>query len=104
MVGVFDTAFNQTMEPKAFSLRPSLPVLREVQNTPLRDSTESAIDMFPGERLEFMRQDLKRVKTIVCHLGNGASICAGKNMDRSWTIPWDLLRWRGSSWEPDAGT
>ena len=36
MVGVFDTAFNQTMEPKAFLYGPSLPVLREAQDTPLR--------------------------------------------------------------------
>ena len=35
---------------------------------------------------EFMGQDIRRVKTIVCHLGNGSSICAvkyGKVIDNS---------------------
>ncbi len=85
MVGVFDTAFNQTMEPKAFLY--GLPYQYYEQYKIRRYGFHGISHKYVSTRAaEFMGQDLKRVKTIVCHLGNGASICAvkfGKVVDNS---------------------
>ena len=77
MVGVFDTAFNQTMEPKAFLY--GLPYRYYEKYKIRRYGFHGISHRYVSRRAaEFMRQDPKRVKTIVCHLGNGASICAVK--------------------------
>lgn len=77
MVGVFDTAFNQTMEPKAFLY--GLPYHYYEKYKIRRYGFHGISHKYVSQRAaEFMGQDLKRVKTIVCHLGNGASICAVK--------------------------
>lgn len=77
MVGVFDTAFNQTMEPKAFLY--GLPYRYYEKYKIRRYGFHGISHKYVSRRAaEFMGQDIKRVKTIVCHLGNGASICAVK--------------------------
>lgn len=77
MVGVFDTAFNQTMEPKAFLY--GLPYRYYEKYKIRRYGFHGISHRYVSRRAaEFMGQDIKRVKTIVCHLGNGASICAVK--------------------------
>lgn len=77
MVGVFDTAFNQTMEPKAFLY--GLPYRYYEKHKIRRYGFHGISHKYVSRRAaEFMGQDVKRVKTIVCHLGNGASICAVK--------------------------
>ena len=85
MVGVFDTAFNQTMEPKAFLY--GLPYRYYEKYKIRRYGFHGISHKYVSQRAaEFMRQDPRRVKTIVCHLGNGASICAvkyGKVVDNS---------------------
>ncbi len=85
MVGVFDTAFNQTMEPKAFLY--GLPYRYYEKYKIRRYGFHGISHKYVSHRAaEFMKQDPKRVKTIVCHLGNGASICAvkyGKVIDNS---------------------
>lgn len=85
MVGVFDTAFNQTMEPKAFLY--GLPYQYYEKYKIRRYGFHGISHKYVSTRAaEFMGQDVKRVKTIVCHLGNGASICAvkyGKVVDNS---------------------
>ncbi|MCI8949638.1 MAG: acetate kinase [Lachnospiraceae bacterium] len=85
MVGVFDTAFNQTMEPKAFLY--GLPYQYYEQYKIRRYGFHGISHKYVSLRAaEFMGQDPRRVKTIVCHLGNGASICAvkfGKVVDNS---------------------
>ncbi len=85
MVGVFDTAFNQTMEPKAFLY--GLPYRFYEKYKIRRYGFHGISHKYVSARAaEFMRQDPKRVKTIVCHLGNGSSICAvkyGKVIDNS---------------------
>ena len=85
MVGVFDTAFNQTMEPKAYLY--GLPY-RYYEKYKIRRYVFHGIShkYVSQSAAEFMRQDPKDVKTIVCHLGNGASISAvkyGKVVDNS---------------------
>ena len=85
MVGVFDTAFNQTMEPKAFLY--GLPYRFYEKYKIRRYGFHGISHKYVSARAaQFMRQDPKRVKTIVCHLGNGSSICAvkyGKVIDNS---------------------
>lgn len=77
MVGVFDTAFNQTMEPKAFLY--GLPYQYYEKYKIRRYGFHGISHKYVSQRAaEFMHQDPHHVKTIVCHLGNGASICAVK--------------------------
>ena len=77
MVGVFDTAFNQTMEPKAFLY--GLPYRFYEKHKIRRYGFHGISHRYVSRRAaEFMGQRPDRVKTIVCHLGNGASICAVK--------------------------
>lgn len=77
MAGVFDTAFNQTMEPKAFLY--GLPYWCYEKHKIRRYGFHGISHKYVSQRAaEFMGQDPGRVKTIVCHLGNGASISAVK--------------------------
>ncbi len=77
MVGVFDTAFNQTMEPKAYLY--GLPYRYYEKYKIRRYGFHGISHKYVSQRAaEFMGQDLRHVKTIVCHLGNGASISAVK--------------------------
>ena len=77
MVGVFDTAFNQTMEPKAFLY--GLPYRFYEKHKIRRYGFHGISHRYVSRRAaEFMGQRPDRVKTIVCQLGNGASICAVK--------------------------
>ena len=77
MVGVFDTAFNQTMEPKAFLY--GLPYQYYEKYKIRRYGFHGISHKYVSYRAaQFLGQDPKRVKTIVCHLGNGASISAVK--------------------------
>ena len=85
MVGVFDTAFNQTLEPTAFLY--GLPYRYYEKYKIRRYGFHGISHKYVSQRAaEFMKQDPRRVKTIVCHLGNGASISAvkyGKVIDNS---------------------
>lgn len=85
MVGVFDTAFNQTMEPKAYLY--GLPYRYYEKYKIRRYGFHGISHKYVSQRAaEFMGQDVRHVKTIVCHLGNGASISAvkyGKVVDNS---------------------
>ena len=77
MVGVFDTAFNQTMGPKAFLY--GLPYRYYEKYKIRRYGFHGISHKYVSQRAaEFLGQNPKRVKTIVCHLGNGASISAVK--------------------------
>ena len=77
MVGVFDTAFNQTMEPKAFLY--GLPYRYYEKYKVRRYGFHGISHKYVSLRAaEFLGQDPRQVKTIVCHLGNGASISAVK--------------------------
>ena len=85
MVGVFDTAFNQTMEPKAYLY--GLPYRYYEKYKIRRYGFHGISHKYVSQRAaQFMGQDPRHVKTIVCHLGNGASISAvkyGKVVDNS---------------------
>ena len=83
MVGVFDTAFHQTMPEKAYMY--GLPYEYYEQFKVRRYGFHGTSHSFVSKRTaEILGQPYNNLKTIVCHLGNGASICAvenGKSVD-----------------------
>lgn len=84
-VVVFDTAFHQTMPEEAYLY--GLPRKYYDENKIRRYGFHGTSHSFVSKRVaEIMERPLEELKTIVCHLGNGASICAvdgGKSVDTS---------------------
>lgn len=77
-VGVFDTAFHQTMDPKAFMY--GLPYEYYEKYKVRRYGFHGTSHSFVSKRaVEMLELDSEDSKVIVCHLGNGASISAVKN-------------------------
>lgn len=78
MVGVFDTAFHQTMPKKAYLY--GLP-LSYYENYKVRryGFHGTSHDFVSKRAAEILGKDVKDMKIIVCHLGNGASVSAVKN-------------------------
>ena len=85
MVAVFDTAFHQTMPEKAYMY--GLPYEYYENYKVRRYGFHGTSHSFVSKRTaEFLGRAYKDTKTVVCHLGNGASICAvqdGKSVDTS---------------------
>lgn len=85
MVGVFDTAFHQTMPESAYLY--AIPRKYYDENKIRRYGFHGTSHSFVSKRVaEIMNKPYDELKTIVCHLGNGASICAvdgGKSVDTS---------------------
>lgn len=85
MVGVFDTAFHQTMPAKAYLY--GLPYEYYEKYKVRRYGFHGTAHSFVSKHTaEFLGMDLDNSKIIVCHLGNGASISAvkdGKCVDTS---------------------
>lgn len=78
MVGVFDTAFHQTMPRKAYLY--GLPYEYYEKYKVRRYGFHGTSHSFVSKRTaEFLGMDLKNSKIIVAHLGNGASISAVKD-------------------------
>jgi acetate kinase len=84
-VGVFDTAFHQTMEPHSFMY--ALPYSLYTKYGIRRYGFHGTSHRYVSNRVaELMSKDIKDLKIISCHLGNGASIAAikhGKSVDTS---------------------
>ena len=85
MVAVFDTAFHQTMPEKAYMY--GLPYEYYDKYKVRRYGFHGTSHSFVSKRTaEILGASYDNLKTIVCHLGNGASICAvenGKSVDTS---------------------
>ena len=85
MVAVFDTAFHQTMPDVAYTY--ALPYEYYEKYSIRRYGFHGTSHSYVSKRAaEILGKDVKDLKTIVCHLGNGASICAvngGKSVDTS---------------------
>lgn len=78
MVAVFDTAFHQTMPSTAYMY--GLPYEYYDKYKVRRYGFHGTSHSFVSKRVaEFLGKDYEATKTIVCHLGNGSSICAVKN-------------------------
>ncbi len=77
-VAVFDTAFHQSMPKKAYMY--AIPNYYCDKHHIRRFGFHGTSHSFVSKRVcEISNQDYNSVKTIVCHLGNGASVCAVKN-------------------------
>lgn len=85
MAAVFDTAFHQTMPDKAYMY--GLPYEYYEKYKVRRYGFHGTSHSFVSERAaEILGKPYEELRTIVCHLGNGASICAvkgGKSVDTS---------------------
>ncbi len=85
MVGVFDTAFHQTMPKKAYLY--GLPYDYYEKHKLRRYGFHGTSHKYVANRTaEMLGRDIKDMKIVVCHLGNGASICAvdrGVSVDTS---------------------
>lgn len=85
MVGVFDTAFHQTMPKKAYLY--GLPYLYYEKHKVRRYGFHgTSHDFVSGRAAEILGKDRADLKIIVCHLGNGASVSAvqnGRSVDTS---------------------
>ena len=78
MVGVFDTAFHQTMPKKAYLY--GLPYEYYDKYKVRRYGFHGTSHDFVSNRAaQILGKDRKDLKIIVCHLGNGASVTAVKN-------------------------
>ncbi|MCK5856700.1 MAG: acetate kinase [Bacteroidales bacterium] len=84
-VGVFDTAFHQTMEPHSYMY--ALPYSLYTKYGIRRYGFHGTSHRYVSQRVaDLMNKDIKDLKIISCHLGNGASIAAikhGKSVDTS---------------------
>lgn len=77
-VGVFDTAFHQTMEPVAYMY--GLPYEYYEKYKVRRYGFHGISHSFVSKRaIQMLNLDPDNSKIIVCHLGNGSSISAVKN-------------------------
>lgn len=85
MAAVFDTAFHQTMPPRAYIY--GLPYEYYEKYKIRRYGFHGTSHSYVSKRLaEFLGIPLQKSKIITCHLGNGSSICAienGKSIDTS---------------------
>lgn len=85
MVGIFDTAFHATMPKKAFLY--GIPYKYYEEDKLRRYGFHGTSHSFVSKRAaELVGKPYDQCKTVVCHLGNGASICAvenGKSVDTS---------------------
>lgn len=85
MVAVFDTAFHQTMPEKAYMY--GLPYEYYEKYKIRRYGFHGTSHQFVSQHAaEMLKKDIKDLKIIVCHLGNGASVTAvqgGKSVDTS---------------------
>lgn len=84
-VGVFDTAFHQTMPPKAYMY--ALPYEYYERDGVRRYGFHGTSHRYVSQRVcEILGVDIKDQRIITCHIGNGGSIAAvqgGKSIDTS---------------------
>ncbi len=88
MVAVFDTAFHQTMPPKAFLYGVPMDYYRRLKVR--RYGFHGTSHRYVSARAaEFLGKKAEDMRIITCHLGNGSSMCAvdhGKCVDTSMGI------------------
>ena len=108
-VAVFDTSFHQTMPPKAYMF--AIPYKYYDKYHVRRYGAHGTSHRFvSSECARLMGKDIKDLKIITCHIGNGASITAVKNgevLDTSMGLtPVDgfLMGTRSGSMDPSVLT
>jgi acetate kinase len=95
-VAVFDTAFHQTMPPKAFTY--GLPYHYYEENRLRRYGFHGTSHFYVAHRAaEILGRPIEELKIVTCHMGNGSSITAvdgGRSVDTSLgfsTVPGILM-------------
>ena len=87
-VAVFDTAFHQTMPPKAYMYGVPMEYYEKLHVR--RYGFHGTSHRYVSKRVcEFLGVDRTKTRVITCHLGNGSSMCAvenGKCIDTSMGI------------------
>ena len=85
MVGVFDTAFHQTISKDKYIY--PIPYEYYEKYSVRKYGFHGTSHMYVSRRLaEIKNEDIKNLKIVTCHLGQGSSICAvdgGKSVDTS---------------------
>ncbi len=85
MVAVFDTAFHQTMPPRAFIY--AIPYEYYSENHVRRYGFHGTSHYYVSHRAAAMLgRPIEELKIVTCHLGNGSSVCAidgGKSIETS---------------------
>ena len=85
MVAVFDTAFHQTMPPKAYTY--AIPYEYYEKDKVRRYGFHGTSHRYVSQRCaEILGKPIEELKIVSCHLGNGSSITAvdgGKSVDTS---------------------
>ena len=85
MVGVFDTAFHQTISKEKYIY--PIPYEYYEKYHVRKYGFHGTSHMYVSQRLaEITKKDIKTLKIITCHLGQGSSLCAvqgGKSVDTS---------------------
>lgn len=78
MVGVFDTAFHQTIPQESFMYAIPYELYEEhkIRGYGFHGTSHKFVSK---EAADFIGKDIKDLKIITCHLGNGASVAAVKN-------------------------
>jgi len=84
-VAVFDTAFHQTMPPKAFlyALEYAMYEKHKIRRYGFHGTSHFFVSR---QAAELLGRPIEGLKMVTCHLGNGASVCAvdgGKSVDTS---------------------
>lgn len=78
MVALFDTAFHQSMNLEEFLY--AIPYELYEENGIRKYGFHGSSHKYVSEKVaEIAKKDIKNLKIISCHLGNGASLCAIKN-------------------------
>lgn len=78
MVALFDTAFHQSMNLEEFLY--AIPYELYKENGIRKYGFHGSSHKYVSEKAaEIVKKDIKDLKIISCHLGNGASLCAIKN-------------------------
>lgn len=78
MVALFDTAFHQSMNLEEFLY--AIPYELYKENGIRKYGFHGSSHKYVSEKAaEIAKKDIKNLKIISCHLGNGASLCAIKN-------------------------
>lgn len=85
MVAVFDTAFHQTMPPEAFLY--GIPYKYYTKYRIRKYGFHGTSHRYVAQRMAaILEKEFDQLNAIICHLGNGASICGvenGKSIDTS---------------------
>ena len=85
MVAVFDTAFHQTMPPKAYIY--AVPYRWYTENKVRRYGFHGTSHQYVSQRAaDLLGRPIEELRIATCHLGNGASTCSvkfGKSIDTS---------------------